>query len=302
MKIVRMRQPEELDRFFHSLRQESMESESSIRQVKSLFNTIKVEGYTAMEDDTAVSVILFSREKSTILCCFVLPQYENKGIERELVRKAVTELKEGGAKRITGAFVMSNPPVHIPIREELELLKFTIAEEIEMANDKLDVQPKHLPEEYSLLPYREIYRKDMIRVKYLGNKGDTGNPLVRGVTSMEETEEEARKALSGQYGTFLPQPSLMLFHGDDAVGCITCVRRPDGVGIITNVTVVPEYRNRGLGKILVAAALTTLKRLGIFRVQLSVVTSTVAAVKIYEGLGFKEIARVCYYSWEDSSS
>ncbi len=298
MDIISMGQPGELDTFFRSLGQKSTQNQSSVRQARSFLNSMKLEGYYAVEDEKIVSVVLFSREKSSIISCLILPEYENLEIEKMLIRKAVTDLRAGGAGKIAGAFLMSHPPLHIPIREELKVLGFVTAEEAEMAADDLDVTPQDLPREYSLVPYSSSYWDDMVKIKYLGNKGETGNPLVRGVTSIKETEEEARKSLSGLYGAFLPRASLMLLHKKDPVGCTTCIRRPDGVGVLTNVTVLPEYRGKGLGKILVAESLIQLKKLHISRVQLSVVTNNIPAMRIYEGLGFKEIARVCYYRWE----
>lgn len=298
MQLIELSRPEELEQFFYSLSQKRSYSKSSIEQARNFLQKMKPEGYYLIENETIAALVVFSKEKSTVLGCFVLPEFENQGLERKLIRKAVEDLRENGAQRIAGAFLVDHPSVQVPIMEELGLLGFSFAEEVEMANNSLEVPSLQLPEGFSLVPYRDVNRREMIRVKYLGNKGETENPLVRGVTTIEETEREVEKTFSGMYGPFLYDASLMLFHGNDAVGCISCIQRPDGIGVITNVTVLPAFRNKSLGKILVAESLKAMKKRGISRVQLSVVTSNIAAVRIYEGLGFKEIARVCYYLWK----
>jgi GNAT superfamily N-acetyltransferase len=270
-----------------------------VQKMQHLYSRTSCEGFLAMEDDTVIAMALYARDEPSIIGCLVLPAYEGQHVEKTLINKVFTELREGGASRIQGGFLMNHPGVHIPIREELQSLGFITAEELEMALSFSDreIPPVDIDHPYAVVPYSPSYKQDMITIKYEGNRGATGNPLVQGVSSREETEQEVQKVLSGIFGAFLPSASVMLLHEEEPIGCTTCVRRPDSIAILTNVTVLPQYRNRGLGKALVMESLQQLHRLRVSRVQLSVVASNEPAMKIYTDLGFKEIARVCYYRW-----
>lgn len=299
MEIIGMRNPSDIHQFLDAYAQ-AIGDPTVVQKMQVFFSSESCEGYLALEDDTVISVAFYSGETNSIIGCLVLPAYEGKNIEKELIRKVFHELRRRGAQRIQGAFLMNHPGIHIPIREELQALGFVIAEELEMACSLFHtiIPQNPLSPEYSMVPYSSSYKTAMIAVKYEGNRGNTGNPLVHGVTSRKEVEADVERILSGRFGVFLPAASVMLLQGEKAVGCTTCIKRPDGVGILTNVTVVPEYRQRGLGTALVMESLHRLQRLDIPRVQLSVVAHNEPAMKIYRGLGFEEIARVCYYRWE----
>jgi len=301
MKIVGMNNPSDIEQFLETYA-EAIGDPAVVQKIQALFSHASCDGYLAMEGDTVISVALYSRENSSIIGCLVPPAFEGRNIEKELIGKVFWELRGRGAHQIQGAFLMNHPGVHISIREELQSLGFITAEELEMALSlpHIGVPQYTLPPDYSLIPYSPSYKDFMITIKYEGNRGTTGNPLVHGVSSREETEHEVEKTLSGRFGAFLPTASIMLLQGEKAVGCTTCIRRPDGVGILTNVTILPEYRQRGLGKALVIESLHRLHRLDVSRVQLSVVASNDSAMKIYCDLGFEEIARVCYYRWVDT--
>jgi len=65
---------------------------------------------------------------------------------------------------------------------------------------------------------------------------------------------------------------------------------------ITNLAVRPEYRRAGLGKALALKVLEHAKSLGCSRATLEVRPSNLAALKLYEGLGFSSVAmRPKYY-------
>ena len=82
---------------------------------------------------------------------------------------------------------------------------------------------------------------------------------------------------------------------DEIIGAAG-VRNILGTGEITNVMITPEYRRRGIGKMMIADLLERGRRLGIRDFTLEVRVSNTAAIRLYEGFGFKSAGiRPGYY-------
>ncbi|RFB10186.1 GNAT family N-acetyltransferase [Bacillus sp. HNG] len=75
------------------------------------------------------------------------------------------------------------------------------------------------------------------------------------------------------------------------VGSSVDVNTDEMVGIIPEIYVLPEYRNKGIAKALCNEAFTYLKSEGLNKVQLNVFSGNYAK-RIYEDLGFKEVSTV----------
>ncbi len=70
-----------------------------------------------------------------------------------------------------------------------------------------------------------------------------------------------------------------------------------GEGDVTNVAVLPEYRRRGVGSLLVAEMIKTAEKLKLEMLTLEVRKSNTAAQKLYEKFGFEILGeRKRYYS------
>lgn len=70
-----------------------------------------------------------------------------------------------------------------------------------------------------------------------------------------------------------------------------------GEGDVTNVAVLPEYRRRGVGSLLVAEMIKTAEKLKLEVLTLEVRKSNTAAQKLYEKFGFEILGeRKRYYS------
>jgi ribosomal-protein-alanine N-acetyltransferase len=57
---------------------------------------------------------------------------------------------------------------------------------------------------------------------------------------------------------------------------------------ITNIAVHPEYRRRGLGRLIMHALMEEAARLGVERMTLEVRVSNVTAIHLYKSMGFEE--------------
>ena len=90
---------------------------------------------------------------------------------------------------------------------------------------------------------------------------------------------------------FLPVATLLIAYGDpdgmfEYVANIQGLKLSDDVGAIQNVAVLPEYRRRGIGRMLVLGAMQGFQRVGIKRVTLEATTDNVPAVNLYQRIGF----------------
>jgi ribosomal-protein-alanine N-acetyltransferase len=69
----------------------------------------------------------------------------------------------------------------------------------------------------------------------------------------------------------------------------------DGVGHITTVGLAPEYRRRGLARLILQEIERSFIARGVTTVRLEVRTQNVAAQKLYEHLGFSTVQRMSQY-------
>ena len=81
--------------------------------------------------------------------------------------------------------------------------------------------------------------------------------------------------------------------GAFAIGVI----EPDGVGHITTIGVAPEYRRRGLARLMMREVERSFAAWGVATVRLEVRVGNVAAQRLYEQLGYVVVQRMGrYYS------
>jgi ribosomal protein S18 acetylase RimI-like enzyme len=101
-------------------------------------------------------------------------------------------------------------------------------------------------------------------------------------------------------GTFDPEGSFVAVHkrARSLVGLILCSRVRHDVGHVTQVCVLPEYRSRGLGELLIAATAGNLRQRNFSLLSLTVTEANARAVTLYQRLGF-DIKRVFdAFVWE----
>jgi ribosomal protein S18 acetylase RimI-like enzyme len=94
---------------------------------------------------------------------------------------------------------------------------------------------------------------------------------------------------------FLPGVSMLALEGELPVGFVTC-ERSDRDGWISQVGVVPSWRQRGLGSALVVGALRQFQALSLNQALLHVNVNNPPAISVYERLGFQRRLRRARYS------
>ncbi|MGC4004291.1 MAG: GNAT family N-acetyltransferase [Pirellulales bacterium] len=87
----------------------------------------------------------------------------------------------------------------------------------------------------------------------------------------------------------------------DCCGTIQGVVDGASFGSIQNIGVVPAYRGKGLGAVLLARALQGFREAGVRRAYLEVTSQNDGAVRLYRRLGFTK-ARTLYKVIEESCS
>ena len=84
-----------------------------------------------------------------------------------------------------------------------------------------------------------------------------------------------------------------LIENDECVACASSVLE-NGYAIIGNVVVKDQCRGRGYGKLLCESLLSEIKKAGAHTAYLQVVQTNAPAVKLYAGLGFKQLYSYWY--------
>lgn len=101
-------------------------------------------------------------------------------------------------------------------------------------------------------------------------------------------------------GTFDPGSSFTLIQTSTRamVGMLLCSRVREDVGHITQVCLLPEFRNQGLARVLMAACLRSLLDRKFTELSLTVTESNYNAVQLYERLGFHTRRVFDAFVWE----
>jgi ribosomal protein S18 acetylase RimI-like enzyme len=101
-------------------------------------------------------------------------------------------------------------------------------------------------------------------------------------------------------GTFFPQGSVVAFDRSNGrpVGIALSSFVAADVGHVTQLCVTPDAQGKGLGLQLLWAAMSRLYAAGAKRIGLTVTLSNVAAVRLYELCGFREVRRFFAYAKE----
>jgi putative acetyltransferase len=107
--------------------------------------------------------------------------------------------------------------------------------------------------------------------------------------SFQDFQQEV-SSLPGQYGP--PQGRLILAVSDagSSAGCVGLRPFAAEIGEIKRLYVRPAFRGQGVGQMLVLAILDEARSIGYRRVRLDTVASMTDANRLYESLGFEDIA------------
>lgn len=222
----------------------------------------------------------------------VLQPFTGNGIEAELARTAVAELRSSGVSGI------SAEPVALCALEldaAFTSLGFThIARQLMSA--PLHAGPLSaavLPESVTAGPDDLGRVAETIVEAY---RDDPGRELHAEVRTLAGAESFVRTAADGAYGqTRAAYIRLIRRLGKPLAAIVGCEAAP-GVGFVLQVVVRPEARGRGIGTQLMVELAQCFREAGLERAALGV-TNDNSARRLYERLGFRKILPVNAYVW-----
>lgn len=98
-------------------------------------------------------------------------------------------------------------------------------------------------------------------------------------------------------GRFDPEASLVADDGKDPIGVVIGSLLSPTNGHICQVSVLPRAQSRGLGTVLVAAAIAAFRRQGLGSASLSVTLENARAYALYTRLGFRVRKEFAAHAW-----
>lgn len=98
-------------------------------------------------------------------------------------------------------------------------------------------------------------------------------------------------------GRFDPDASFMVEGRDGPTGVLLASHLSRSNGHICQVSVLPEAQSRGLGEVLMTAALASFRRQGLQTASLSVTVDNQRAYRLYERLGFHLRKQFAAHAW-----
>ena len=104
-------------------------------------------------------------------------------------------------------------------------------------------------------------------------------------------------------GDYAPPEGCILLAEDAGkyVGCVALRPLDKQTCEMKRLFLLPPYRGRKIGQMLVNAIITTARQLGYQRMRLDTITSMQAAIDLYRSFGFQPIEAYCYNPHKDAS-
>ncbi len=153
--------------------------------------------------------------------------------------------------------------------------------------------PLPLPDGYRYVAWNHSLLEDHAEAKFQSFRQEIDASVFDCLSYLDGCRELMR-AISQKPG-FLPEATWMVTYEasphseSESCGTIQGIRLSPQVGGIQNVGVTPWHRNRGIGQALVRAAMFGFQSHGLRKVQLEVTAENVAAIRVYESLGFRRV-------------
>ncbi|NUM53677.1 MAG: GNAT family N-acetyltransferase [Candidatus Hydrogenedentes bacterium] len=222
----------------------------------------------------------------------VLKPYVGRGIEGELARAAVAELRACGVLGISAEPVALCP---LELDGAFGPLGFQRIER-QLMDAPLNAKPLSGPLLSQSVPADS---GDYVRVADIivdAYSDHPGRDLHAEVRTPAGAESFVRTAAEGAYGMTRPGFIRLLRRSGTPVAAVVGCEAAPGIGFVLQVVVRPEAQGQGIGTQLMREIAQCFRDAGLSRVALGV-TNDNPARRLYERLGFRKIMPVNAYVW-----
>lgn len=157
-------------------------------------------------------------------------------------------------------------------------------------------ETRAIPEGYQLVPYSDELVHEHATAKYKSFRQELDANVFPCLGRRDGCLRLMREIVSR--ANFVRQATWLLRYWDPQIGRSQPIGtiqglQMEGWGAIQNIGVEPPHRGLGLGSLLVSRAANGFREVGLTHMHLEVTTDNVAAIRLYERLGFRR-ARVVY--------
>lgn len=252
----------------------------------------RLEGYTyyIVEDNKGMIGNMYLRQPLRV------PEFENLLIESSLAAL----MADRSVRRVETQIMMLTNPLRrkMPLPRWLQVYPRTM-----MARPMLgaNLAPSVAESYVKMLPWRDQRYDDAARMILESYRGHIDSRI----NDQYHNMPGARKFLHNiiQYpgcGAFLPQASFLCARKDNGAICglVLASIINKNAGHITQLCVSPEARGYGIGYEMMRRATMELAAYGCNRISLTVTSSNVSAIRLYERMGFVAQREFAAHVWE----
>ncbi|MFC1906438.1 GNAT family N-acetyltransferase [Chloroflexota bacterium] len=219
--------------------------------------------------------------RRVILDCWIHPVHRKRGLATKLLSYATNRAKELGAQ-VTHVNIIEN---NLVAQRVLSRLNFSLVRRfLELSLDIADIRWSDINQ--SAPGYHYLQRGEEDKLAHIQNRAFVGT---WGYNPSTVEEIIYRTNLS----TYSPEDIALIYSGNKVIGyCWTGTVfeekfTSERKGRIFMLGVDPNYRRKGIGKMVLQAGLAHLKSKGSQIVELSVDVRNIVACALYKSIGFK---------------
>jgi len=271
----------------------------NVKPLREALRAKKVDGYVACEGDHPLGLTVFQEREGNARINFVhvLSTCQDADLAARLIRWSVDTLQESGAGRVTcEAPIVAHESA---IRRTFAELGFRAIGRMVMAAT-LQASPaeRPLPTGYALTCWDDRHLKDLVQIVHEANSGTLDELVYPEFKTAAGTERMIRAIQGGAAGPFDEGASQIILHEAVPCGAILCTRPAPTEGFVAEMAVDKAHQGKGMGRALLARALTVAYGEGVQTVKLGVTEENLPAVSLYRKLGFTPVERITAYVWE----
>ena len=275
---------------------------SPIRQILATFiRENLLPGYVAIQENKAIgyTYFLMNQSKGIIGAIYVTRHDHSKEIADKLLSLAISGLKDSPAITRIEAQIM--PFNDIELTEVFTLNGFRVFPRQYLSLDLSADRQREFP----VSPVKivrwdssDLSRLADILLKSYLNQADA--VICADYRTVSGCEGYLRSILENPgCGVFMPEVSFLgLQESDEPCGFILGCRLSDGVGMIPQIAVHPNFQGKKLGDVLMNLSLEQFSKRGFQNISLTVTPENQKACEWYGRLGFKSVKDFGAFVWE----